>query len=124
EAGWLADRTGHPWVYGGATASCRDLARIGYLALHEGRWKDRQVVPAAWVRDSTRPSQDLHRDYGYLWWLNVASPPYPDRLELGEPIAGVAENVFYARGLLGQYIGVVPDDQTVVVRTGTFTAGR
>lgn len=124
EATWLRDRAGHPWTYGGATMSCRDLARIGHLMLNGGRWRDRQVVPEHWVRRSVRPSQELRRDYGYLWWLNVPVPPSDDQAELGAPIAELAENVYYARGLFGQYIAVIPDDGTVVVRTGRAEAGR
>jgi CubicO group peptidase (beta-lactamase class C family) len=32
--------------------SARDLARFALLYLHDGRWKDRQIVPAQWVHDS------------------------------------------------------------------------
>jgi CubicO group peptidase (beta-lactamase class C family) len=34
--------------------SARDLARFALLYLHDGRWKDRQIVPSAWVRESTQ----------------------------------------------------------------------
>ena len=36
--------------------------------LQGGKWGDRQVVPASWVRDSTRPCPQ-NPGYGYLWWL-------------------------------------------------------
>ena len=34
--------------------SARDLARFALLYLHDGRWKDRQIVPAQWVHDSVK----------------------------------------------------------------------
>lgn len=52
----------------------RDLAKLGYLYLHDGQWEDRQVVPASWVRASTSPQirQNSGADdfYGYLWWMD------------------------------------------------------
>src|SRR5690606_36371618 len=71
EATWLLDKAGHPWTYGGASMSCLELARIGHLMLNDGRWKDRQVVPEAWVHESVKPSQAPRGNYGYLWWLNL-----------------------------------------------------
>ena len=52
----------------------RDLAKLGYLYLHDGKWEDRQIVPASWVRASTSP-QIRHNSgaddfYGYLWWMD------------------------------------------------------
>ena len=49
--------------------SARDLARFALLYLHHGRWRDRQIVPAAWVQASLRPYSDTPSGgYGYLWW--------------------------------------------------------
>jgi len=39
--------------------------------------------------------------YGYQWWLWPAMP-----------------GVFYARGILGQYIIIIPSKQVVIVRLG------
>lgn len=30
--------------------STRDMARVGYVMLRNGRWKDQQIVPEAWAR--------------------------------------------------------------------------
>jgi CubicO group peptidase (beta-lactamase class C family) len=117
-ATWLTDKAGHPWTYGGATMSCREMARLGWLVLHGGRWEDRQVVPEAWVRESTKPSQDLRRNYGYLWWLNVPASGVTGETQSGDSIAGVPEDAFFARGLFGQFIAVLPEDGTVMIRTG------
>lgn len=47
--------------------SARDLARFALLYLRGGVWAGRQVVPADWVRESTRPYSDAAygRGYGY-----------------------------------------------------------
>lgn len=53
--------------------STRDLARFGLLYLRNGRWRDRQIVPAQWVRESTARHSSIWPDggYGYLWWTGV-----------------------------------------------------
>ena len=33
--------------------STRDMARLGLLMLRQGQWRDRQIIPAEWVRRST-----------------------------------------------------------------------
>ncbi len=49
--------------------SARDLARFALLYLHDGRWRDHQLVPAEWVHASTQPhsSTGFGPGYGYLW---------------------------------------------------------
>jgi CubicO group peptidase (beta-lactamase class C family) len=77
--------------------SARDLARFCLLYLHKGAWGDKQVVPAAWVAESTRPYSDAGRGrgYGYLWWTG--------------------EGWFTALGAGGQYGFVKPALDLVVV---------
>ena len=61
---------------GGLWMNSEDLARFGLLILNRGRWRDRQLVPAAWLRDATTPSAH-GPDYGYLWWLNTQQKQWP-----------------------------------------------
>ena len=56
--------------------SARDMARLGLVMLRGGEWNGRQVVPAAWVKESTKervPGSAVGRGgelgYGYLWWI-------------------------------------------------------
>jgi len=53
--------------------SARDLARFGLLYLAEGRWGDRDVLPAGWVHESTVDAGQAtgwdDRRYGFLWWI-------------------------------------------------------
>lgn len=55
--------------------SAADLARFGALYTNGGRWGTAQVIPEAWVAESTKPYSDV-RDmkpfdaYGYLWWID------------------------------------------------------
>lgn len=56
--------------------STRDLARFGRLYLNQGRYRDRQVIPAKWAMQSTcahamtaRGPGNVGPAYGYLWWV-------------------------------------------------------
>jgi CubicO group peptidase (beta-lactamase class C family) len=77
-----------------------DMAKIGWLYLNKGRWADKQIVPAMWVKESTRAhidATDAH--YGYQWWVD--------------------SNGYYAAvGAKGQGIFVLPDKNIVTVFTG------
>ena len=87
--------------------SARDLARFCLLYLRNGTWGGKQIVPAPWVAESTRPYSDAGRDrgYGYLWW--TAAP---------QPHAGLfGEGWFLALGAGGQYGFVKPSVDLVVV---------
>jgi CubicO group peptidase (beta-lactamase class C family) len=60
--------------------TARDMARFGHLFLREGRWGDRQVVPANWVKRSTTSYSDFEgpqavsatqTGYGFMWWTHA-----------------------------------------------------
>ncbi|MCJ2089424.1 beta-lactamase family protein [Methylobacterium sp. E-005] len=85
--------------------SARDLARFGQLVLEGGRWQGRPLIPADWLRESTRPySRTDHDDlgYGYLWWTLDADRFGPDAV--------------MASGYGGQKLAILPAKQLVVVQ--------
>jgi CubicO group peptidase (beta-lactamase class C family) len=95
--------------------STRDMARIGYVMLREGNWAGRQVIPEAWVRESTRaitPRAEMNParrrsaefGYGYLWWVF-------DNPSLGPDYEGA----YIGLGAVGQHILVMPKLDLVVV---------
>ena len=95
--------------------STRDMARLGYLMLRQGRWNGRQVIPADWVKRSTSlitPASEVARTspfisglgYGYLWWICDSAQYRGTRLE----------GAYTASGAFGQYITVVPRLDMVV----------
>jgi len=90
--------------------SARDLARFALLYLHNGRWRDQQIVPAQWVDESTRSySLTPTGGYGYMWWTSVpASDSRGAKAALLLP-------TYWADGHLGQYAVVVPSLDLVVV---------
>ena len=50
--------TGIFGYYSQIEASARDLARLGLLWLHWGRWGQRQLVPETWLREAVRTAPD------------------------------------------------------------------
>jgi CubicO group peptidase (beta-lactamase class C family) len=94
--------------------STQDMARLGYLMLRDGRWRDRQIIPADWVRRSTKvviPFSEQHPEfmqsgpfgYGYMWWVwdgSFATGPY--------------KGAYTASGAHGQWITVLPELDMVV----------
>lgn len=104
----------HIWL------STRDMARIGYLMLREGRWGGRQVLSRDWVRriaGVVTPLEEMNpvrrRDgyfgYGYMWWVWD-----------GPKANGPFEGAYTARGAWGQWITVMPSaDLVIAVKTNS-----
>jgi CubicO group peptidase (beta-lactamase class C family) len=98
--------------------SARDLARFGLLYLRQGKWRDRQIVPSAWVEKSTATLSDIGRGrgYGYMWRTAVNS--------------GLAPNVvlpvrcFFHSGAGIHFLVVIPRFNLVMVhRVDTYGKG-
>ena len=102
---WPTDAQGYHWGASGLRLPARDLAKIGYLYLNEGRWEGDQIVPADYVRESTTPggkSTGSRDSYGWQWWIARDSGP----------------PAYSARGFGTQVIEVVPSLDLVAVVTG------
>jgi CubicO group peptidase (beta-lactamase class C family) len=86
----------------------RDMAKLGYLWLHNGMWDGKQIVPASYIAVALSPHAYVSPTvrYGYGMWL------YPNRGHMGGPPD------FEANGVGGQRIAVVPSQDMVVVITG------
>jgi len=89
-------------------SNARDFARIGALYMHNGNWNGKQIVPEAYVQKSIIPAQLLDEEnksnnrYGYSWWM----------------LDYKGMHIYYARGILGQYIVAIPDKNILMVRLG------
>lgn len=99
---WPTDPQGYHDGAGFLKLRPQDLAVLGLLYLDGGRWGDEQVVPESWTEEATTAHverTDEGHGYGYLWWTTEAD---------GDP-------AYFARGLGGQLIEVVPGRNLVVV---------
>ncbi len=89
---------------GGLWISARDLARLGYLFLRGGKWREEDLLSVDWIRLATSPSE-IRPDHGYLWWLNTER----------ETFASASEDAFFAIGAAGNVLWVEPRHDLVVV---------
>jgi parallel beta-helix repeat protein len=96
-----------PWGFMGLDLTPLDMAKFGYLYLNNGTWDGQQIIQADWVTESARPHFSAWPGwrYGYQWWI------------------GPRDNIFVARGYMGQNIIVAPDYNIVVVFTGSYLYG-
>jgi CubicO group peptidase (beta-lactamase class C family) len=102
-ATWHQGRDGVASAASGLRLRPQDLARIGALLLSQGRWNDRQLIPADWLRQAFTAAVSLPdgRRYGYHWYLGAV--PMDDR------VGGVHwEPTVSAVGNGGQRLFLVP----------------
>jgi CubicO group peptidase (beta-lactamase class C family) len=101
------DATGTPIGGAAGVLRPRDWLRLGQLALDDGRWNGKALVPSDFVRFMKMPSP-ANATYGGFVRLYDAKELPP----------GTPQDVFYFSGLMGQYLVVVPSQRLVVLRMG------
>lgn len=83
-----------------------DMAKLGMLYLHNGKWDGEQIIAAQWVTESTTKyvEKEDGDGYGYLWTVYPAGDHYA------------------ALGLGGQQIHVYPSRNLIVVVTASLAS--
>lgn len=109
QAYWSLDEAdGFEKAYCCFYSNARDFARFGQLFLCNGNWKGKQLISSQYIDESLSPftlddaAKTPINYYGYQWWLGQ----YRDR------------NLWMMRGIQGQYVIIVPEEELVVVRLG------
>lgn len=107
----LDDDGGIEKAYCCFNSNARDFARIGKLMLHKGKWQHDQIVPESYINAAIKANELIDEEtqekvdfYGWQWWV---IPSYKEMTD-----------IFYARGINGQYVIVIPSKNTVIVRLG------
>lgn len=132
------DNADSHWAYG-ASSTCRDYARVGQLMLNKGHWKgvDSPIVSEDYIHQLSIPETRYgdyknysNNCYGLLTWLNTQvgedDPKYPGQCFSptgpGTPDGsfpnGAPKDVFFAAGMYGQIIMVLPTHNAVAVSMG------
>ena len=89
-------------------SNARDFARLGKLYLNQGNWNGTQILDSNYVKEATSAANLLDEDgnknvnYGYQFWI-------ANRRGL---------DVYYTRGLWGQYVICIPEKDMIIVRLG------
>lgn len=89
-------------------SNARDFARFGKLYKDNGQWKGQQLIDSSFVAKSVRPRFEDSPEYGYGFWLS-------DHLN---------KQIFVMRGILGQYVITIPEDDLIIVRLGHQRGSR
>ena len=109
---WEVDPKGINTGGWGLRIKTEDMAKFGQLFLQKGKWKGKQILPAAWVEEAStikiiqhpeysqdkRDSSDWEQGYCYQMWR-------------------CRHNAFRADGAYGQFIIVMPDQDAVIAIT-------
>lgn len=99
-ANWSTSPAGTPIGGWGLQITPRDMAKLGYLFLHQGQWDGKQIVSAGWVGNATQTHTDAGSlGYGYQWWTHPTLKAY------------------MALGRFGQMVMVIPGADLVIVTT-------
>lgn len=100
---WWTDVSGNVMTYCCMDTTPRSLARFGLLFARNGKWVSEQIVPEAWVRESTAPITTAYGiSYGFQWWVDTAS------------------NYYSSRGLHNNDMYIVADKDLVVLRNSFY----
>jgi len=105
----------------GISADVEAMARIGYLYLRDGRWRDSRIIPASFVDMVGRVPKAVRGlpvvktesyfnasdHYGFLWWNNADGT-----------MANVPRDAYWSWGLYDSLIVVIPSLDIVAARAG------
>jgi CubicO group peptidase (beta-lactamase class C family) len=99
----------------------RELARVGYCYLRQGRWQGRQIIPEWFIRETAAPTHEVQslemrwklnpRIFTHGWELPALLNP-----ESGRTGAGIPSDARSKPGSGGQLLAFVPSLDLVVVR--------
>ena len=80
---------------GGMFINAYDMARFGYLFLHNGKWKDRSIVSEKWIEMARKPGP-ANATYGFAnWYLNTDRKPVPTAPASAVRFVGNGNNIVY-----------------------------
>lgn len=104
DALWQVDseESGMEKSYCCIASNARDFARFGVLFKNGGRFGEKQILPEDFTKLATQKRFKNDHMYGYGFWLS-------DHL---------GKDIFVMRGILGQYVISIPEDNVIIVRLG------
>ncbi len=83
------------------SSNARDFARFGKLYKNHGYWGGKQILDSSFVAKATKPRFE-GQPYGYGFWISNYK----------------GKHIYAMRGILGQYVITIPEDNLIIVRLG------
>jgi len=83
------------------SSNARDFSRFGKLYKDHGRWNGKQILDSTFVSKATQ-SRFEGEPYGYGLWVSDYQ----------------GKDIFLMRGILGQYVICIPEDNLIITRLG------
>jgi len=104
DALWQLDseESGMEKAYCCIASNARDFAKFGKLFKDNGKWNGKQILDSNFVNTVTKAKFEESPQYGYGFWLSNYN----------------GKEIFCMRGILGQYVIVIPEDDIIIVRLG------
>lgn len=104
DAYWQLDssKSGIEKAYCCIASNARDFAKFGVLINNYGVFAGRRLLPQEFVEKATQPRFKKSSMYGYGFWLSNY----------------MGKKIVVMRGILGQYVISIPEDDLVIVRLG------
>lgn len=105
----LDDKGGDEKAFCCIYSTARDFAKLGKLLLDTGKYEGQSVIPRSYFDEMLEPADILEKDgrtnkrYGLHFWI----------------YKGMSDPVYYYRGIHGQYIIAIPDQDLLIVRIGS-----
>ncbi len=97
-----SDESGMEKAFCCIASNARDFSRFGQLWLHNGKVNNQQLIPKVLAIKAQQPRFADSPQYGYGLWL----AKYKEK------------KVTYMRGILGQYVICIPEDNIIITRLG------
>ncbi len=110
DAIWQLDSedSGMEKAYCCVASNARDFARFGVLFKNNGVFAGKRILPEDFTKIATKKRFEADHMYGYGFWLS-------DHLN---------KEIFAMRGILGQYVICIPEDDVIIVRLGHNRGNR
>jgi CubicO group peptidase (beta-lactamase class C family) len=140
-ATWNTDKKKRVIAFGTLNATARDFAKLGRLYLQGGSHNGKQIVSAAWVNNTVLgDSMQRNGMYHNQWWASGRYKTFKDSVQAANYLQGrqlrgpvktytagggtkqyfitLPDIAYYAEGILGQFVYVVPAKNLILVRLG------
>lgn len=92
----------------------RDLIKIGFLYLNDGKINGRQIISTEHALSASTLTESSNGSYGQLWWLNKDLP----KKDTTRTFPDLPEDAYFGLGHHGQTLLIIPSKKLVALRYG------